>query len=111
MPVNKKCTWTLREKGKSDRNFLSEKDLDDYLRNNFISDIQKKSDIVFKKNTNVTNKTYSILSAANKEAAERLNTARGMAADAIRKREMNRVEDIENKFVDDTPAEAYADNF
>jgi hypothetical protein len=34
-----------------------------------------------------------------------------MAADAIRKREMNRVEDIENKFVDDTPAEAYTDNF
>jgi hypothetical protein len=34
-----------------------------------------------------------------------------MAADAVRKREMNRVEDIENKFIDDTPAEAYVDNF
>jgi|LQAB01.1.fsa_nt_gi hypothetical protein len=34
-----------------------------------------------------------------------------MAADAIRKREMNRVEDIEDKYVDDTPAEAYIDNF
>jgi hypothetical protein len=34
-----------------------------------------------------------------------------MAADAIRKREMNRTEDIENKYVDDTPAEAYTDDF
>jgi hypothetical protein len=34
-----------------------------------------------------------------------------MAADAIRKREMNRVEDIENKFIDDTPAEAYTDDY
>jgi hypothetical protein len=41
MPVNKNCelTWTLREKGKVDQIFKSEKDLDTYLQNNYISDI------------------------------------------------------------------------
>jgi hypothetical protein len=69
MPVNKNCvlTWTLREKGKADQTFLSEKDLNTYLKNNYISDIQMKSDKVFEKK-NITNKTYDVLNLANKEA-------------------------------------------
>lgn len=111
MSVNKNCTWNwfLTENG-TEIPFPSEKALNTYLQNKYMSQIETKSDKVFEK-SNIKSKTEQVLHEANEIAKEKLQLRRDASADAMRKKEMTIVDNIESKTIDDSPAEAWTDNF
>lgn len=100
-----KCTWTYDGK-----TFLDERHLDNYLVNNNLSEIEVQSDIIFERASR-NQKVIKVVEVAGEEARRRLDDKRATAIEAMEKREINRVEDIEKKYPSDFYAESYSDDY